>query len=140
MQTQETQLLSLLEKADYLDAIIQLQKELGNVRYQIESLQGTLRRLDSQIALSTVTIHINEVSEPTIVTSAPKTLGQRISYTFKNTWYDIVDSVKDFVVFFVGNIIIIAVWVVIITVAVFTVRHFIKRKRKSSIKRPFLTR
>lgn len=135
LQTQESQLLTLLEKADYLDAIIQLQKELGNVRYQIESLQGTLRRLDSQIALSTVTIHVNEVSEPTIVTIAPKTLGQRISYAFKDTWYNIVDSIKDFIVFFLGNIIIIAIWVVVIVSAILVIKHAIKRRKHKSSKR-----
>lgn len=134
LQTQEAQLLELLEKADKLDSIIQLQKELSNVRYQIESLQGTLRRLDSQIALSTITIYVNEVTEPTIITEAPKTLGQRISYTFKSTWHDIVESVKDFVVFFIGNIIIIAIWCVVIVGAFFTIRAIIKRRKKAVTK------
>ena len=131
LQTQETQLLELLEKADYLDAIIQLQKELSNVRYQIESLQGTLRRLDNQIALSTITIYVSEVTEPTITTEAPKTLGQRISYTFKSTWHDIIEWAKDFIVFFLGNIVIIAIWCVIIAGAFFTIKHLIKRKKRA---------
>ena len=134
LQTQESQLLNLLEKADYLDAIIQLQKELSNVRYQIESLQGTLRRLDNQIALSTITIYINEVIEPTVITPAPKTLGERISHTFSNSWRNITESVKDFIVYFLGNIIVIAIWTVIIVAAVLIIRYSIKRKRKNSLK------
>lgn len=134
LQAQESQLLALLEKADYLDAIIQLQEELGNVRYEIESLQGTLRRLDNQIAFSTITINVNEVSEPTVVTVAPKTLGERISYTFSSTWYSLTESVKDFIVFFLGNIIVIAIWIVIIVAAVLIIRYSIERRRKNALK------
>lgn len=134
LQTQESQLLALLQKADYLDAIIQLQKELGNVRYEIESLQGRLRRLDNQIAFSTITVNVNEVNEPTVVTTAPKTLGERISYTFSSTWYNLTESVKDFIVFFLGNIIVIAIWIVVIVAATLVIRYVIKRRKKKSPK------
>ena len=133
LQTQEKQLLALMEKADKLDVIIQLQNELSNVRYQIESLQGTLRRLDSQIAYSTVNITIREVYEPTIVQAPPKTLGQRISYTFSNTWDSIVSSAEDFVVFVAGNILVLIFWAAVIAAAVIVVKVIIRLRKTRRI-------
>ncbi|MBQ2865903.1 MAG: DUF4349 domain-containing protein [Clostridia bacterium] len=137
LQLQEEQLMELMGKADKLEVIIQLQQELSNVRYQIESIQGTLRRLDSQIAYSTVTITIREVYESTVIQTPPKTLGQRISYTFSNTWDDIVDGVEDFVVFVAGNILLLVFWGAVITVAViFVVRRIRRRKTKKTVIAP----
>ena len=131
LQVQEEQLTELMKKAEKLEVIIQLQSELANVRYQIESLQGTLRRLDSQVAYSTVTIYVNEVYESTVIQAPPKTLGQRISYTFNETWDDIVDTAEDFVVFVAGNILLLVFWgAVIAAVAIFTVRKIKRRKAR----------
>ena len=134
LQVQEDQLTELMKKAEKLEVIIQLQSELANVRYQIESLQGTLRRLDNQVAYSTVTITIKEVYESTVIQAPPKTLGQRISYTFNQTWDDIVDGAEDFVVFFVGNILLLVFWGAVIAVAVIlAVRRIKRRKAKKTV-------
>lgn len=134
LQTQEKQLLTLMEKAEKLDVIIQLQSELGNVRYQIESLQGTLRRLDSQVAYSTVNITIREVYESTVMQAPPKTLSQRISYTFKNTWEDIISFGEDLIVFVAGNIILLVFWAAVITaVIVFVTCRIRRRKAKKAV-------
>ncbi len=137
LQTQEDQLMKLLEKADKLEVIIQLQNELSNVRYQIESLQGTLRRLDSQVAYSTVTINVREVYESTAIQAPPKTLGQRIAYTFSNTWDDIVDGLEDFVVFVAGNILLLVFWgAIIAAVITIVVRRIRRRKIKKTVIKP----
>jgi hypothetical protein len=137
LQTQEDQLMKLLEKADKLEVIIQLQNELSNVRYQIESMQGTLRRLDSQVAYSTVTINVREVYESTAIQAPPKTLGQRIAYTFSNTWDNIVDGVEDFVVFVAGNILLLVFWGAIIAVVItIVVRRIRRRKIRKTVIKP----
>jgi hypothetical protein len=137
LQTQEDQLMKLLQKADKLEVIIQLQNELSNVRYQIESMQGTLRRLDSQVAYSTVTINVREVYESTAIQAPPKTLGQRIAYTFSNTWDNIVDGVEDFVVFVAGNILLLVFWgAIIAAVITIVVRRIRRRKIKKTVIKP----
>ena len=137
LQTQEDQLMKLLQKADKLEVIIQLQNELSNVRYQIESMQGTLRRLDSQVAYSTVTINVREVYESTAIQAPPKTLGQRIAYTFSNTWDDIVDGLEDLVVFVAGNILLLVFWGAIIAVVItIVVRRIRRRKIRKTVIKP----
>lgn len=132
LQAEEEQLLELMKQATELDAIIMLHSSLSDVRYQIESLQGTLRRLDNQIAYSTITLYVQEVSEPTRVREMPKTLGERISDRFLETWNGIVSFLKDFVVFFAGNIIVIALWVIIITAAVLIIKRLCKKGKKKT--------
>lgn len=60
-QTLEQRLLTLLgEKADDLKSIIELETKLSEVRRQIETLQATLRVLDDQIAMTTITLQARE--------------------------------------------------------------------------------
>lgn len=63
LKIQEERLLELLKKSGELSDILQIEKELSNVRYQIESLTGTLRKWDNLIDYSTISIDVVEVTE-----------------------------------------------------------------------------
>src|SRR5581483_9930731 len=60
LQASETQILSLMDRATTVDQILALQRELTNVRGQIERLQGRQRVLENQTALATITLQISE--------------------------------------------------------------------------------
>ncbi|MBQ7624988.1 MAG: DUF4349 domain-containing protein [Clostridia bacterium] len=132
LQAEEEQLLELLKSAKELDGIIALHTRLSDVRYEIESLQGTIRRLDNQISFSTITVNVQEVSEPTRIREVPKTLGERISDRFNETWHGLVDFCKDVVVFFAGNIIILAIWAIIIIVIVLIIKKIVKKAKAAA--------
>ena len=83
LQLQEERYLALLEKADSMEDIITIEQALSNVRYQIESLTGTLQRYDSQVEYSTVTVYLQEVGETT--QPNPETFWQRIGNGFVNS-------------------------------------------------------
>jgi uncharacterized membrane protein len=85
LQIQEDRLLAILEKADKLEDVITLEQALGDVRYQIESLQGQLRRWDNLVSFSRVSVNITEVKEYTEVTEEPDTLWQRIGDTLRRS-------------------------------------------------------
>ncbi|GAA0180759.1 hypothetical protein SH2C18_34000 [Clostridium sediminicola] len=63
LKIQEERLLELLQKSGELSDILQIEKELSNVRYQIESLTGTLRKWDNLIDYCTISIDVDEVTE-----------------------------------------------------------------------------
>lgn len=63
LKIQEERLLELLKKSGELSDILQIEKELSNVRYQIESFTGTLRKWDNLIDYSTISIDVVEVTE-----------------------------------------------------------------------------
>ncbi len=135
LQAEEEQLLSLLSNAKELEGIIKIHDRLSDVRYQIESLQGTLRRLDNQISLSTITITIQEVREITRVREVPKTLGERISDRFAESWHAITSAVKNIVVFLVGDLLLIVFWCALIVAAILLIRHFVRKAKKKAAKK-----
>jgi hypothetical protein len=58
LKVTEEGLQKLIDKADKLDDIISLQKELTNVRGEIEQRQGRLNFLDNKTAFSTITVNL----------------------------------------------------------------------------------
>lgn len=78
----EERLLELLKKSGKLEDIITLEKELSQVRLEIENLTGSLRNMDNLVEYSTLTINIQEVKEPTQLKEKPVTLWQRIADGF----------------------------------------------------------
>lgn len=133
LRAQETRLLELLEQADSVDAMITIENALSDVRYQIESLDGTIRRLDSQIDYSSVTVSISEVFDPADIQSSPQTLPQRIASRFKSSIASFRGDCEDFVVFLLGDIIYIILWGVIIFFVVkiykYTRRNMLKKHK-----------
>lgn len=130
LQLQEERLLEILSKADLLTDVITLESSLADVRYQIESLQGSLRRLDSLIAMSTVTISVQEVYEYTPEQGRPKGLGERISAEFGRSIAAIRNAGESALVFVLGNILVIAFWAAVIVLAVVVVRRRLRRRKK----------
>ena len=61
-QAQEKRLMELLDKAETVSDVIEIENELTEVRYRIESLQTSLRGWDRRVSWSTLYLTINEVS------------------------------------------------------------------------------
>ena len=130
LKLQKERLLAILEKATVLTDIIQLETALSDTIYQIESYQSSLTRLDNQIAYSTVTISLREVSRETAVTEMPKTLGERISYQFDRTMEATRTFLEDLVVFLVGASPVLLFLAAVILALVFGMRASAKRRAR----------
>lgn len=98
LTTEEDRLLELLKKTGELKDILELEKELANVRYQIEDLTGTIKKLDNLVDYSTLEVSVNEVQEVQLVKKAPITFWDRTAAGF-------VDSLKFMVSMFKGILI-----------------------------------
>lgn len=62
LRTEQDRILALMQKAEKIEDVITIEQRLTEVENEIEQLTGELKRLDSLISLSTVTVKINEVS------------------------------------------------------------------------------
>ena len=102
LRIQEERLLSMLENASELEYLLQVEKEIMNVRYEIESLTSALRRMDSSVQFSTVDIALVEVVKYDPVKDAPATFGERISHAFSTSIENFSDFVQGFVIFVVS--------------------------------------
>ncbi len=59
-QAQEQQFLTILTQAKTVDEILSVQSYLGNIRYEIESLQGQIKSLSNQTTYSTISVTLRE--------------------------------------------------------------------------------
>ena len=126
----EERLLDILSKADSLDDVLLLESELADVRYEIESLSGTLRKYDSLISYSTIDVYVYEVYKTEQIQSTPKSFGERISQSTLRGFSDFADGFQDFLIYLsyaLPSLILLAV-IVIITVVV--VKLILKKSKK----------
>lgn len=126
-------LLGLLQNADSLDNIITLQDRLSKVRYQIESMESTLRSYDSLVAYSTVTLDISEVERETVVEK--EGFGKEIGRRFNESLEDVGQGFRSFAVWLIGDLPHIIVTLAIIGGIVLIVLFIIKMVKRGRAKR-----
>lgn len=128
-QEQDT-LLRLLEKAETIEDIIQIESRLSDVRYQIESMESQLRTYDNLISYSTVYISLSEVERETVLSKDDPLTEMKTGFT--NSFYKIIDGFKNFGIDFVINLPYIILYVVILGGGFF-VGFLLYRKTKEKI-------
>lgn len=132
---QEERLLDILSKAEKVEDIIVLESELSRVRYEIENLQGTLKRLNDLVALSTLHVSIYEVREIIEDEDVPETLGEKIADKFKRSTRALSRFFEGLVIWAIGSIPLLLIYLPIIIIIYIVVRIFRKRIKKSNEKR-----
>ncbi len=132
LKVEEERLLAMLEKATDLEYLLTLEKRLSEVRYEIESYAGTLRRYDNRVAYSTVHLTLDEVVEYTEVIETPKTFGEEISIAFRESWSDFASNCREFAV---GLVYALPTLLVIAVVGVVVIGGLILLARRGSKKR-----
>lgn len=103
--------------------MLQIEKQLTDVRYQIESLTAQIKNWDNQVDYSTVNINITEVKE---LSTKPTSYGGKVSNTFST-------SLKSLGAFFkILFLILVAIFpYLVIIVPIFIIVHFVRKKRKT---------
>ncbi len=122
LQIQEERLLAILAQAEKLEDIITLEAALSDVRYQIESLTASLRRMDSQVAYSFLDLSLQEVVEYQVVQEKPQTFGERMGDAFSDGIKDMVDGLQAFAIWLARVGPSLLVWVLVIVAIVLVVR------------------
>lgn len=136
LKLQEERLLDILSKAEKLEDVISLERALSDVRYQIESLTASMRRMDSQIAYSYLNLDLHEVVEYQPVTSAPKTLGEKIAASFKRSGEKLAWFFEAVLLFIIEDLPLIIIWLAILGVFVFiSFKQYHRINRKMHNKR-----
>ncbi len=131
----EERLLEILKTADTLDNILLLEAELADVRYEIESFTGTLRKYDSLISYSTISIDIEEVIKPVEIKTAPRTFGQRISQATSTGFSDFSDGLQDIAVYISYNLPSIVIFIIFIVVVIIVLKTAISKSKNKRVAR-----
>lgn len=111
LETEQTALLQLMEKASTVSDIMSVQQRLSSVRSKLESYERRLKSMDAQVSYSTVTISITEVEE---IKPKDTSIGAEISEKFKDNLENVFDGLK---ALFVWLIVSVPYFVVIIIMA-----------------------
>jgi len=102
LKVQEERLLSLLARAEKLTDIIEIERELSRIRFEIESFTGTLKGWDHMVAFSRIGIDVYEVEELREIEPKPETWIDRIGKAFRDSIKNLGALLVDMTVFFVA--------------------------------------
>jgi len=133
-ETEEATLLSMLEQAETVTDLLEIQTRLSEVRYQIEYYTSTLRNLQNQISYSTVDLTLYEVRELTETVEPQLTYWEemaqgfhssmrRVGRVFKNGFMDVVANLPMI-------LLVLAFVAVIFLVPFFIIRHAVRKAKK----------
>lgn len=133
LRIRETRLQVLLEQAAGLEDIIEIERELSDVSYEIQSHEIELRSYDSLIDFSTITVTLQEVNDITAVTPSEESVGTRIS----NGFYSVLNVLADFgeglIIFVIAGSPVILLLAAIIIVIVLLVKRSNKKHMKKAV-------
>ena len=134
LEVEEARLLELIAQAEKIEDLIVLEDKLSEVRYEIESIEGSLRSYDRQIAYSTVTMTITEVRGYHDASPVTRTFGERLSDAFGTGWDNFVEGLENFAVGMAEAIIPLALLAVIVVVIIVIVKKHKKKKKAAAAK------
>ena len=95
LNTQEERLLDMLAKSEDVETLIALEQRLSDVRYEIESIERSLRNYDMQIRYSTVELDLREVEVYTPTVPVRRTFGQKLSDSLSDGWTGFARGVQN---------------------------------------------
>ncbi|MBQ8783793.1 MAG: DUF4349 domain-containing protein [Clostridia bacterium] len=123
LETEEKTLLGILEKAENLSDVIELQDRLSQVRADLESLKAQKQSYDGMISYSGVSLEINEVER--VVESDDTFLGE-VKEKLMNNLYDLGDFFRELAI----NLIAALPYIAIIGVVAGVVIVIVKKVRR----------
>ena len=129
-RAQEERLIELLDVAESVEDIVTIEDRLTWTRYEIESLQSTMKNWDRQVSYSTINLSIREVIAYT--PEASLSFGQQIGLAIRNGWSGAVEFLKGMTLFFLEAFPFLLMLAVVVVVVIVIVR---KRKKAKARKK-----
>ena len=133
-RTEEKSLLEMMEKADSVKDLLEIQEYLSDVRYRIESLQSTLTNWDRQVSYSTITLSVEEVQEYT--PEAKMSFGEQLSLALSRGFKSVGEFFRDLLLWLLEALpalIVLAAFVVLVFFLVRRIRRRAKARREKKL-------
>ena len=127
-RTQEQSLLDMMEKAETVKDLLEIQEQLSDVRYHIESLQSTLTNWDRQVSYSTITLSVEEVQVYT--PEAKLSFGEQLSLALSRGVRGLGEFFRDLLLWLLEALPALILLAAIVVLVVFLVRR-IRRRAKA---------
>ena len=127
LQAEHDRLLELMEKAETMSDLLEVEARLTDVRYELENVTSQLNVLKNQVSYGTVRLNVDEVVEYTPV--AEETFWQRVSGGFMDSLEGIGDGIVEATVFVLANLPYLLIIAAAITVFIILVKRSIRKKK-----------
>ncbi len=124
-QEKMARLQEMMKRALTIKELLEIETSIADTQYQIDSLSGSLKGMDSKVSFSTVSIYLKEELASDIVETKEATLGDRILSALTTTWKNAQAFFSDMLVFLVVTL----PFVVGIVILVVIVKTLIKRRK-----------
>ena len=133
LRVEQERLMALLEKAESLTDILEIENRLTEVRYQLETLESQLRTYDNLVDYATVTLSISEVRQltPTEEKGFWEKIGDGFIDSVRNVWSGL-KRVVHLLIVSIPYLLVIAAFAGLVLLIVFLC---IRRGRKNAAKR-----
>ncbi len=128
LETEEKRLLELLEQAETMADLLEIEQRLTDVRYELEEIASQKHLLDNQIDYATIHVTLDEVQEYTPVEEP--TVWQRISGGFMDSLKGLGRHALDLVVWVIAY----SPYLVVLGGLGWGIFALIRRKRKAAKK------
>jgi len=114
----EKRYLALLSRANTVSDILEIEKQANDLRTEIESIEGRFKYLKNRIALSTITLRMDET------TGAPSGFGKKLADGFGNGW-------EYLLLFIVGMV---SIWpFLLLGIGLFLGVRYLRRRRRNKV-------
>ena len=130
LETERDRLLELMEQAETMSDLLEIESRLTDVRGELERYASELKVLDNQIDYSTVNLSLSEVTEYTPV--AEKTRLEKIRDGFVDSVKGVWNLILDCVSFVLMNI----PYILVFGLLIWGIVALVKRNRKKHPKKP----
>ena len=120
-----------LLKAQNIDEILKIQAEITRLQAEIDSLQGQIRMWDKLIAMTTITLYIDQEDNPfktTTEVSWKFSSFEEIWSTMRNGFINVVNTLYSLIIWLVVGIVSLSPVIIIAGIVLYVVLR-IKRKR-----------
>ena len=129
-RTQEQTLLEMMAKADKVSDMLEIQDQLSDVRYRIESLESKLTNWDRQVSYSTISLSVQEVQIYT--PEAKMSFGEQLRLALGRGLRGIGEFFRDLLLWLIEALPALLILGAFVVLAVFLVRRI---RRASKAKR-----
>ena len=123
LKEQEQRLLTLIEKAQSVKELLEIEETLSEVRYKIENYTSQMQAYDNMVTFCTVNIDITEVSE---VSKVNKGFFTKLGEAFRSSWIELFNFLQNVVI----KITSIFPFLLIMALIAFFVYKAIKKRKK----------
>ncbi len=128
LEIQRDRIREILKKAEKINDIIQLERRLSELDFQIESYTNNINRMDTDVKYSFVNLELREVKDPAKLTKEDdSSFGVRIKNAFVSGFKGFVKVIEELIIFVISAL---PVLIILGVIAFFVIRYMKKKKKE----------